>query len=244
MADDGDNGAVGSSESLNVRPTKKSIRILLFSSNRVFSEALSRALCENGMQATFSHAPQEKVQTLQWAPADVLLIDAGCHNPEQSTKLRDLYPAGKIVLFGIDAIGPSIVNYAQAGVSGFVCLDASLSDLIAAIESAICGEFNCTPRIAGKLLEQIHSLAARERTDTRSDGLTAREREIASLMARGLSNKQIARSLSVQDNTVKNHVHSILTKLGVHRRGEVIARMQDGVATHLREKLVLPESQD
>jgi DNA-binding NarL/FixJ family response regulator len=70
------------------------------------------------------------------------------------------------------------------------------------------------------------ALAAGGPRDTNGDGLTARQREIATLIADGLSNKQIARRLSIEHATVKNHVHSILVKLGVSRRDQVGTRLQ------------------
>jgi two-component system, NarL family, nitrate/nitrite response regulator NarL len=243
--DDGPmNKAIGSHASLQACPAQQPVRVLLFCGCLLVAEALARVLCHSGMHAAVSKLAEGAPETLRISCPDVLLVDANCHHEALFATLRDTYPNAKIVVFGIDAIGQSIISYATAGVSGFVSADASLADLVAAIESAKCGELNCTPRIAGKLLEHIQLLAARERRAGRCDVLTAREQEIAALMGRGLSNKQIARSLSVQDNTVKNHVHSILAKLGVQRRGEVIARMHNGITAHQDEGLVPSELLD
>ncbi len=82
----------------------------------------------------------------------------------------------------------------------------------------------CTPRIAALLLRRVAEAAA-----PRSSGLerlTPRETEIVDLIEQGLSNKQIARRLSIELATVKNHVHNILEKLEVARRGEAVARVR------------------
>jgi DNA-binding NarL/FixJ family response regulator len=106
-------------------------------------------------------------------------------------------------------------------VAGFVGLDGSIADVVAAVQSAIRGELECSPRTAGMLLRRVSAAST-------LDELTRREREIMRLMTDGLSNKQIARALDIRVATVKNHVHSILGKLGVQRRGEVAAGARKG----------------
>jgi two-component system, NarL family, nitrate/nitrite response regulator NarL len=86
----------------------------------------------------------------------------------------------------------------------------------------------CSPRMAGMLLSRVRALAAQPAADVDSDVLTQREREIVLLISEGMSNKLIARSLGIQNATVKNHIHSILGKLRVSRRGEVAAQLRRG----------------
>jgi DNA-binding NarL/FixJ family response regulator len=83
------------------------------------------------------------------------------------------------------------------------------------------GELVCSPRTAGMLLNHV----AKPSSGPDNDVLTPREREIVSLMSEGLSNKHIARQLGIQNATVKSHVHSILSKMHVRRRGEAAAQL-------------------
>jgi len=84
-------------------------------------------------------------------------------------------------------------------------------------------ELVCSPRIAALLFSRIAAIGSER---SHGSALTRREHEIVSLMTQGLSNKEIARQLRIQNATVKNHIHSILGKLHVRRRGEVAARIR------------------
>lgn len=125
-----------------------------------------------------------------------------------------------------------ILACAEAGVSGYVSREGSVDDLLGAIHAALRGEFDCPARVTKSLARRLATLAtgngagALARDPAGSAALTPRELEIAELIDRGLSNKEIARSLGVQPSTVKNHVHNILCKLNVQRRGEAAARLR------------------
>src|SRR6516164_2315257 len=85
-----------------------------------------------------------------------------------------------------------------------------------------------SPRMAGLLFRRVRALVT-ERTDQRlPESLTRRERQVLGLLEQGMSNKEIARALRIGGATVKNHVHNILEKLQVHRRGEAAARLRAG----------------
>ena len=149
-------------------------------------------------------------------------------------------PDVKIVALGVAEVEQVVMACAKAGVSGFVAPSGSVKDVVAAVHSAVRGELVCSPRMAAMLLNGVSALVARPLADVDNDTLTQREREIVLLMSEGLSNKQIARSLGIQNATVKNHVHSILSKFRVRRRGEVAAQLRRGQIGG-PENLVLPK---
>jgi len=101
-------------------------------------------------------------------------------------------------------------------------MDGSAEDLITAILRTVGGEVICSPRVAAALFARVAALAGRG-GGASAEPLTPREQEIADLVACGLPNKTIARELSLAPATIKNHVHNILQKLGLQRRGEIIA---------------------
>jgi DNA-binding NarL/FixJ family response regulator len=100
-----------------------------------------------------------------------------------------------------------------------------VKDLRRAIESAWNGEAICSPRVAADAFSRLARLSAGRPPAPLSE-LTPREQEVARLIEQGMSNKQIARRLVITLATVKNHVHNVLEKLRVRRRGEVGARIR------------------
>jgi DNA-binding NarL/FixJ family response regulator len=86
--------------------------------------------------------------------------------------------------------------------------------------------------VAG-IMERLAALTRERRRSQGAGLLTPREREIASLIDEGMSNLDIAHRLDIELPTVKNHVHNILEKLQVHRRGEAVARLREGSLLHL-----------
>ena len=120
-----------------------------------------------------------------------------------------------------------ILDLVKVGISSYVTCDASLADLRAEIIGTLRGEASCSPRIARTLFAEMRRMA--DASDTpevsagASDRLTRREGEILGCIEQGMSNKEIANELSIGVSTVKNHVHNLLEKLRVNRRGEAAA---------------------
>ncbi len=134
-------------------------------------------------------------------------------------------PEVHVVALGMPDSEADLIRCAEAGVAGYVSRDASLAELGDTLECAVRGELRCTPRAARLLLRRVASLAAGLESGA-GPSLTARELEVAGMIDAGLGNKDIARRLGIEVSTVKNHVHSILEKLQVHRRGEVARRLR------------------
>jgi DNA-binding NarL/FixJ family response regulator len=131
-----------------------------------------------------------------------------------------------VVGFGISNSPASALACAEAGLAGFVDENGSIDVLVETTLRALRGEFCCSPRIAALLCERLASLANRvEAHGEPAACLTPRELEIASLVSRGLSNKEIALDLRIGPATVKNHVHNILDKLNVRRRAAIASRV-------------------
>jgi DNA-binding NarL/FixJ family response regulator len=155
---------------------------------------------------------------------DVLLLDVARPNSLDSCRpLRRVLPDVKIVAFAVAEVDREVIACAEAGVSSFVSKRGSAQDLVAAVHYAVRDELLCSPRTAALLLNHI-AVSPRRSTAAGDSNLTRRECEIVGLIEKGLSNKAIARLLRITDATVKNHVHSILTKLQVSRRAEAVER--------------------
>jgi two-component system nitrate/nitrite response regulator NarL len=137
--------------------------------------------------------------------------------------MRDALPDVSILALTVRRGEQEMLELAEAGVHGFVTVDASLPELGEAIRSAARGEAICSPSLAAAFMRRIATLSHDAKPHEPGPPLTVREQEILTLVQEGLSNKQIAQELRIQLSTAKNHVHSILGKLGVQRRAEVVA---------------------
>jgi two-component system, NarL family, nitrate/nitrite response regulator NarL len=158
-------------------------------------------------------------------PSVVVVNTATVPPADELHSLALALPAAKIVALGVPTDDDAIVRILEAGAAGFVTAEQSLPDLVAAVEAAATGELKCPPHLAAALVRRVTALAAGGAREANGNGLTPRQRQIASLIADGLSNKQIARSLCIERATVKNHVHAIMSKLGITRRDQVAARL-------------------
>ncbi len=134
--------------------------------------------------------------------------------------LRGVAPDLALIGFGIgdDELG---LACAEAGLTGFVGRDGTLADLADAVRRALAGELGCSPQLAALMCRRLAVLAGRPA----GASLSPREREVAGLVAEGLSNKEIAQQLSIGPATVKNHVHNILDKLALRRRSAIAGRL-------------------
>jgi DNA-binding NarL/FixJ family response regulator len=165
---------------------------------------------------------------------DILLLDVARPDSLQTCfPLRQISPDMKIVAFAVAEVDREIIACAEAGISGYVSQTGSAEDVVAAVHRAVRGELLCSPRTAALLFSRMAVLSPKRGAAASNNMLTRREREIITLVEEGLSNKEIARLLRIGHATVKNHVHSILTKLQVRRRGEAAAQIRRADAHHL-----------
>jgi DNA-binding NarL/FixJ family response regulator len=111
----------------------------------------------------------------------------------------------------------------RAGASGFLLKDATAGDLVAAVRIVAAGESLLSPSVTRKLIEEFVRQPRRDRPQPdRLTGLTPREVDVVRMIARGLSNREIAEALVVAEQTVKTHVGRILTKLDLRDRAQVV----------------------
>lgn len=206
----------------------EAIRVLIASDLRLFREGLEQMLrCSSGIEVLPGVADAadaiERAHAL--APA-VVLLDLSM--PEAFSIVRELTRTArgsKVVALGMPEIEAEIITCAAAGVAGYVTRSGTLGDALEAIRAAARGEVRCSPKAAGFLFRHIANIAG-ERGSGPDGGLTTRERQILQLLQQGLTNKAISRNLGIELATVKNHLHSIFSKLGVHRRAEAVSLLQ------------------
>lgn len=207
-------------------PHEAMISVLLVDHVCLSREGLARLLRSDqwaGEVRTAADA-QAAVHSLRSFLPDVVLLNlASLDGLTTLAAIRMVAPAVPVVALAVTDTDDEIVSYAEAGVTGFVPQHGTLEDLELTLASVVRGEAMCPPRIAAALLRRVSTLAD-QRSDTTH--LTPREREVLVLIEQGFSNKQIAQRLNIEVRTVKNHVHNLLEKLQVRRRGEAAARLR------------------
>jgi DNA-binding NarL/FixJ family response regulator len=134
-------------------------------------------------------------------------------------------PDVRVLALSLSETEDEVFSWAAAGLAGYVCRDGSLDDLVRAVGRVVRGEAAYS---AGAVELLVKHASARSSFGNGQSAirLTSREHEVVELIAHGLSNKEIAKRLSIEVATVKNHVHHILEKLHVRRRTEAAARLR------------------
>ncbi|BEL02178.1 response regulator transcription factor [Actinoplanes sichuanensis] len=158
---------------------------------------------------------------------DVVLMDVrmpGVDGITATERIRALCPAPKVIILTTFDLDDYLFAGLRAGASGFLLKDTLADDLIAAVRVVVSGEAVTAPSATRRLIAHFVNAPAEvpPRPDNRLAALTAREREVLVLIARGLSNAEIATGLSVSEGTVKTHISRILAKLGLRDRVQAV----------------------
>jgi two-component system, NarL family, nitrate/nitrite response regulator NarL len=166
--------------------------------------------------------------TIENREPDVVLLDTAIGDgPAAVREAAACMPRARIVALGVSETTEELIPLAEAGIAGFVTRGATHYEVADAVWGAAHDELDCSPQVASSLLRHVRLLADRRPRDAAGAALTRRERQVLGLIDEGLSNKQIAARLCIELATVKNHVHNILEKLHVSRRGEAVARLRE-----------------
>jgi NarL family two-component system response regulator LiaR len=156
----------------------------------------------------------EAVDQVQKYEPDIVLMDLvmpDMDGIEATRKIQELHPNTKVIVLTSFTDDENVFPAIQAGASGYLLKDISPSDLSQAIRVVNEGEKQLHPEITKKLMDQFVNPDIEHEFDL--DDLTPRETDVLRLIAQGMSNKEIANTLTISDKTVKTHVSSILNKL-------------------------------
>jgi two-component system, NarL family, nitrate/nitrite response regulator NarL len=215
---------------VNRAPLDLQIQVIIVSDTRLYREGLALSLARDdrlvvvGVADTVAAA----LTCIEEKNPDVALLDFAIRD---ALALPRAIAAGqihvKVVAFSVADTEDEVCECAEAGIAGYVARNGSKEDLIAAVENAVRGEVFCSPRVAGSLFRRLAAHVQTTRRRSPEAPLTCREQDIIALIDRGLSNKEIARQLKISLPTVKNHVHNILEKLQVRRRGAAAALLRE-----------------
>ena len=230
-------------------PGPGTIRVLIADDQRVVREGLSMlvSLVDGVEVVGTAHDGAEAVRLAEAHHPDVILMDLrmpGTDGITATADLRDRLPACRVLVLTTYAEQEAIIPALQAGARGYLTKDASAEQIEAAIRAVHAGQTHLDPAVQERLVAAVIGRpATREPADPPGrgqkspgqelpDGLTAREAEVLTLLAWGLSNTEIAQRLYLSHATVKTHINRIFAKTGARDRAQAVRyAYQHGLAT-------------
>jgi two-component system response regulator DevR len=171
------------------------------------------------------------IEDIASAKSDLLLLD--CFETKHTSDdwladLQESAPEVKIILFGMDEDPDVFLRAVRRGVAGYVLKNASATDLLDAVRTVAQGEAVCPAKFC-KVLFKTLAAGTTEYKDGRATqfDLTQRQRQLMSLVAMGLSNKEIAANLNLSEFTVKNHIYRVMKQVDAQSRHEAVSLIRD-----------------
>ncbi len=206
----------------------ESIRVFLLIENRLLREALVRLFRKRSDLTVVGQSWQAdlNVQQVLDSNCDVLVVASFQTNclPASITLECIGQLSLKVVLIGMDCDEEEFLAAVRAGVTGYLLKDASASDVLNAVRSVFRGEAVCPPQLCSTLFRFVAQTAKEmpARDSALRPELTLRQQQLVSLVAKGLTNKEIASLLNLSEFTVRNHIHRILKQVDAESRSEAV----------------------
>jgi len=206
------------------------IRVFLLIENRLLREALTRLLRKRSDILIVGQGNQDEItpRVLLETDSAILALDFAEARwlPERFFSDHP-YPVSrrfKALLVGMECDQRQFLNAVRAGASGYMLKDASAGEVVAAIRAIVRGEAICPPRLCRVLFHMVSQMPDLNATEPACAPpiLTLRQRQLIGLVAKGLTNKEIAAQLNLSEFTVRNHIHRILKQADVRTRREAV----------------------
>jgi len=205
------------------------IRIAIVDDHPLFREGVARSLGEiGGFELVGEGASAEDAERLVRASApDILMLDISMPGGGLNAlaSILSAVPEQKIVMLTVSETNADVAQALKAGARGYVLKGVGSKSLSEILRDVASGQSYVSPTLSARLLSDLLQPTGRK-PDPLSQ-LTGREAEILRLVAEGLSNKEVAARLSLQEKTVKHHMTRVLAKLNVRNRTEAALLMHE-----------------
>ncbi|WP_395814661.1 response regulator [Devosia sp.] len=210
------------------------IRIVLVDDHPLFRDGVSRSLEEAG---TFEIVGQgssatDAIRLVEAQRPEMVLLDISMPGGGigAAEKICDHFPDIKVEMLTVSETGNDTMAALKAGAAGYVLKGVGSVELAEILGGIAAGESYVSPSLAARLWVELRERPEKAAQDDLLATLTAREDEILRLVAKGMSNKQVAIDLDIQEKTVKHHMTSILNKLKVRNRTEAAVLLSEAPA--------------
>ena len=215
-------------------PRGGSLRVMLVDDHALVRAAIRQAISAPDVEMVAEAATAEDALLIALdVRPDVLLVDIDLPGMDGVQLVRELaprLPRTRIVMLTVSSSDRDLVEAMRSGASGFLTKDLSPEALLRAVRSAGDGELAMHRAMAGRLIHNLIDApaGAPAMTDDPSQAtLSGREREILRMLAKGLTDREIAGALTISIRTVESHVSSILRKMRARNRADAAHRYQD-----------------
>jgi DNA-binding NarL/FixJ family response regulator len=204
------------------------VRVLIVDDNCVVRHAVAHALAADGafhVVGTTGLGQDAPLSAIETTTPDVVLMPAlARHTIDLTHAITRRFSGIRVVVLGVKDDPAAVTDAIEAGAVGYVPEEASVEECRETLRLVADGETRLDTRVAASVVGRLAALASVRRADERARNarLTPRETEILGLVAEGMTNKEIAAQLHVEEQTVKNHVHNVLERLGLRRRHEAV----------------------
>lgn len=204
--------------------------VFLLAKNRLLREALVRLLAKKSdirVVGANAYSPEVHEEILASWPNIIVLDSSGLGSSVVST-LQESIPGVRIVMVDMDSDENTFLKAVREGVLGYVLKDASAAELAATVRAVACGEAVCPPSLSIALFRTASRQSSAPVTSALGTemGLSRREQQLVEMLRQRLTNKEIANQLNLSEQTVKNHIHNILRKVGVSDRLAAVQRCE------------------
>jgi DNA-binding NarL/FixJ family response regulator len=203
------------------------LRILVADDQPLVRAGIRRVLEADASFAVVGEAADghEAVALARALRPDIVLMDVRMpivDGIEATSRLVESGSTARIVVLTTFGIDEYVLGALRAGASGFVLKEAPPEEILEAVRVVAAGDALIAPAVTRAVIAELGRRPPRAELAKRLDDLTPREREVLGLLARGLSNAEIAGELVVGEGTVKTHVARVLAKLGVRDRVQAV----------------------
>ena len=210
------------------------IRVWVFSQQPLFRQGMRQSLTEQDMEVAGEAKVNDKMsQTIEVMPPEVAIVDTD-EAPEGgfnlAYRIKQVTPSTAVIILSSSVNDDHLFKAIKVQAAAYLGKDIGgdeLCDIVKRVaegEQPIKDSINNRPKVAEKILSQFNELLLQQEVKELISPLTSREIEIVNYMAQGYANKQIAAKLDISEQTIKNHVTSILGKLDANARTEAVVK--------------------
>ena len=214
---------------------KQSIKVWIFSQQPLYCKGIADSFSntEDIEIVGESRLTEKLSQIIEVMPPDVAIVDvdsASDSGLNLANRIRKITPSTALIVMASNTDDEQLFEVIKSQASAYLSKDIDSEELIKIVNRVADGEhpindsLSSRPKVAAHILNQFQEIYQQQEVENLISPLTTRETEIVEYMSRGFANKQIAAKLKISEQTIKNHVTSILSKLDANARTEAVVK--------------------